>query len=606
MARDHPVLVQNSRFHTQGWRANGDVSIILSQSNPDNPTINEIMASERYVTGYARKGNTETGALSDMFSDMVNCADKSTGATGKSLVTKLIMNTVKRDVSAVEVSYELSSLPLYRCTYTFQNISLSGTRILDLTKNGPTLTKNTPLDRYLCRDVNDVTSLYNFVCRGGKVPVVSGSHTQAFWPLSESYCRTMLLLHWPNWKHLNEIKLDEVTWEEKMQEFLQNDQCPNFVKADVERAKQRYLGMEETNDNDNEDDNEQGDAIIDEPDWMQIVQPQAEFEEIHDQFLYDDGGEDYDWTQVTEHYPDDLGTSFVTHLDSMLQREDHDLDLPDVNIACLKDEQLLAYNVVMKALQDYHEKKDTFKPLRLIVAGTAGSGKSFLIKCLLKTIRSLFKSNKSVQVVCPTGSSANLINGVTLHSFFKIPMSSKSKEMSPPEGSSGETLQNNSAGLKVLLLDERSLVGATTMGWMEFHSRCGMEGGSQMDKSWGGLPVVVFMGDDVQLPPVLDSPIYNCKSKISAAIHGVLSWQEFSESVTLRKSIRQQAPDQQQFRDVLFAIREYKATPQQAQWLQQFQWSNLKKSHGDSLLHRIQKEGLFAFPTNNEVWEHNK
>jgi hypothetical protein len=28
MARNHPMLVQHSRFHTQGWRANGDVSLI--------------------------------------------------------------------------------------------------------------------------------------------------------------------------------------------------------------------------------------------------------------------------------------------------------------------------------------------------------------------------------------------------------------------------------------------------------------------------------------------------------------------------------------------------------------------------------------------------
>lgn len=46
------------------------------------------------------------------------------------------------------------------------------------------------------------------------------------------------------------------------------------------------------------------------------------------------------------------------------------------------------------------------------------SGKSFLFKCLVKSIRSLFNSNKSVQVLCPTGNSADLVSGVTLHSFF--------------------------------------------------------------------------------------------------------------------------------------------------------------------------------------------
>jgi hypothetical protein len=36
------------------------------------------------------------------------------------------MGTVKRDIPAVEASYELSSLPLYRSSHTFQNISVSG------------------------------------------------------------------------------------------------------------------------------------------------------------------------------------------------------------------------------------------------------------------------------------------------------------------------------------------------------------------------------------------------------------------------------------------------------------------------------------------------
>jgi hypothetical protein len=57
----------------------------------------------------------------------------------------------------------------------------------------------------------------------------------------------------------------------------------------------------------------------------------------------------------------------------------------------------------------------------MIVSGTAGSGKSFLIKCLVNAIRSLFNNNSTVQVLCPTGNSANLISGVTLHSYLKIP-----------------------------------------------------------------------------------------------------------------------------------------------------------------------------------------
>ena len=134
MPRDHPLLVQHSRYHTQGWRANGDISVILSKSDPNNPSVDEILATEKYVTGYACKGNQPTGAVIDLFNDMINCADDSTGATAKSICSKLMIGTVKRDVSSVEASFELSGLTLYRSSHTFQSVSFSGSRILDKRK----------------------------------------------------------------------------------------------------------------------------------------------------------------------------------------------------------------------------------------------------------------------------------------------------------------------------------------------------------------------------------------------------------------------------------------------------------------------------------------
>ena len=98
MARDHPTLVQHSRFHTQGWRANGDISLILSKNGPENPSVNEIIATERYITSYACKGNQTTESMSDLFTDMAN-TDHTSSSTAKSLCTKFLMNTVKRYIS---------------------------------------------------------------------------------------------------------------------------------------------------------------------------------------------------------------------------------------------------------------------------------------------------------------------------------------------------------------------------------------------------------------------------------------------------------------------------------------------------------------------------
>ena len=251
------------------------------------------------------------------------------------------------------------------------------------------------------------------------------------------------------------------------------------------------------------------------------------------------------------------------------------------------------------------EKNDQYKPLRMAVSGTAGSGKSYLIQCITKAIRTLYQSNKAVQVVCPTGNSANLISGVTLHSFLKIPTYDKTKDMTPPQGILGEALQDNCDGLKVLLVDERSLIGVTTLGWMEFMFRYGVNGGDNCDLSWGGLPVVVFLGDDVQLPPVLDYPVYKNKGKYPAALHGELVWQEFKTVVNLKTMVRQ-GEEEHQLRDVLTALCESKLTPYQAKWLQNFQHHNLKTKYGSELLQRMHSNALFVFPSHEGEWQHNK
>ncbi len=127
--------------------------------------------------------------------------------------------------------------------------------------------------------------------------------------------------------------------------------------------------------------------------------------------------------------------------------------------------------------------------------------------------------------------------------------------MKAPGGLVGESVQKN-LSLKVLLVDERPMVGATTLCWMEFMCRYGMNGGNSTNKAWGGIPLVVFLGDDVQLPPVLDSQVYNWRGKISPAMHGVMVWEEFKHAVTLTKSIRQNDKEQL-FRNILSSLRIY-------------------------------------------------
>lgn len=41
------------------------------------------------------------------------------------------------------------------------------------------------------------------------------------------------------------------------------------------------------------------------------------------------------------------------------------------------------------------------------------------------------------------------------------------------------------------------MFGRTTLGWLEQHARYAVNGGATAKDLWGGIPVVMFMGDDV-------------------------------------------------------------------------------------------------------------
>jgi len=342
----------------------------------------------------------------------------------------------------------------------------------------------------------------------------------------------------------------------------------------------------------------------DQPEWMDLVKPLQNFDMPIKEFEFDDGGPECNWNQPSFNYPE-TALTWSAELPEVAETHSTGLNVPDVNINYLNDDQLFVFNIVMKTLLDYTQNPDNFTPLRIIIGGTAGCGKSFLIRCLVKAIRLYFNSRKSVQVLCPTGNSAHVIDGATVHSFLKIPTVNRGKEMIIPDGKLGESLQRNCEGLKVLLFDERSMIGATNLGWIEFMCRCGVANSSNADTSWGGLPVVAFFGDDVQLPPVLDSPVYFCQSKLPAAMHGVLVWQEFTHAVLLEKVIRQ-SESEKYFKNVLYSLREYNLTKEQAQWLQKYQWHSLRQHQGQDFLDRVKQRGFYVFPTHEQEWKHNK
>ena len=351
--------------------------MILSNSSPDNPSPDDIIAIIDYVCGYACKDSVPTGATVDLSEDMVNAVDAADAdqVTGKSICAKMLIKTVeRRDISGPEASFELSGLALWRCSRHFTYLSMTGSRRLE--RDGDTATRSTPLDKYLARPQEQHCPWYQFASKDGKVPVVSWGATHSTWPLNEDYCRSMLLLHWPNWFEIQEVKGEAESWINRFKDFLATNEFPTFVRAQVSKAQHYAEHPQEPAFKDNVDD----DAVEEEqPDWVDVYAGQNQrYEGVEKDFDYDDGGEQYDWSSISINLPDGKDPKKWLE-DTIKQAEEQEtvgLELPDVSPLTLNDNQRALVILVLHTLYKFVEDELDYRPLRLVVSGTAGTGKS--------------------------------------------------------------------------------------------------------------------------------------------------------------------------------------------------------------------------------------
>ncbi len=127
----------------------------------------------------------------------------------------------------------------------------------------------------------------------------------------------------------------------------------------------------------------------------------------------------------------------------------------------------------------------------LFVTGKAGTGKSTLIHWLRGQL-------DSCAVVAPTAVAAAAVQGDTIHSFFGLPPRLIDPEDKHPVSSKVRLVLEN---VKCLIVDEVSMVLPNLVDTMSNILRSAR--GS--DLPFGGVPVI-FVGDLLQLPPVVGTP----------------------------------------------------------------------------------------------------
>lgn len=127
----------------------------------------------------------------------------------------------------------------------------------------------------------------------------------------------------------------------------------------------------------------------------------------------------------------------------------------------------------------------------IFVTGKAGTGKSTLVHWLRSKL-------DSCAVVAPTAVAAANIQGDTIHSFFGLPPRLIDSAESHPTSTRIRLVLEN---IKCLIVDEVSMVQPNLIDTM-----CNiLRSARGKQQPFGGVPVV-FVGDLLQLPPVVSSP----------------------------------------------------------------------------------------------------
>ena len=201
---------------------------------------------------------------------------------------------------------------------------------------------------------------------------------------------------------------------------------------------------------------------------------------------------DYDWeSDTSSNFTDadvDDSAKWMTRLNQTAPTVvDERVDVSKLNPA-----QAFVYRVV----QQHHDAWAPDRPpLRALVCGTAGSGKTFLIRSIKQLL------GDRCLVLAPTGVAADNIGGQTYHSCVPVPMADITREDIAPSEKRLASFSEKLDGVRYIVIDEMSMVGRRALGHISHLLALGT---GQHNQPFGGISVIL-VGDHGQLPPVKDS-----------------------------------------------------------------------------------------------------
>ena len=279
-------------------------------------------------------------------------------------------------------------------------------------------------------------------------------------------------------------------------------------------------------------------------------------------------------------------------------------------LTSLYEDQLEVACVVLNTLHEFLTIEDlrNFKPLRIIVNGQGGSGKSVVINTIVSVMRRMFGINDVVKVVAPTGTAAYNVNGETFHHLFHMGVHKKEYKCNTMTASARKRLICKFKTLLALIVDERSLVTSKVMGTAESYlSETIFGGGHYRDHSWGGLPILVIAGDDYQLPGIGEGPLTALFSRAGSKMTqiGRSALLECAECVMDLGSSKRMKDSERANKLLLQRLRIGSPNEDDVKKLVSLHLAHQERIHGKAFTNEIKDKAIYLYYRNSKRQDHN-
>lgn len=429
-----------------GWRANINIKPVLSK-----------FAVIDYIAKYASKSEKQAPAFPELLASVANSMDGN--GTAQSACQKALNKMLgERTYSAQETAHLLLGIPLVRASVTFQTIYTGtdgGYRELAVQEadtesgamgeNEDLVTDDSWLQRYMKRppemevlSLQDVLSTHSWRkskwCKKRNTTKTVLRVYPRFSPNPEDdhyddYCRTKVILHHP-FRDLNAIReSDEQPWAEI---FAQCRAGGHVHPKDTLRC-----WDEENRQADDEEEDEELNADVEEmeeADW----QAWARLRPNEDLPLY--GIDDLGQRPIDDGWDIEVSRASwndVELLSSWIdeqKREAQELEIiPPIDITSLEGEQRVILEEYVDAYSKILQGEDP-PQLLLNVDGTAGCGKTYLIRAICQELRKMACDRGEpdpIRVLAPSGVAALNIRGTTIHSALSLPLNGLCHDLWP-------------------------------------------------------------------------------------------------------------------------------------------------------------------------------